>query len=163
FRDLPPGRSASRRTSRGWGPAVRGELSGDCEPQDLAGLGPAVRGELSGDCEPQDLAGLGPAVRGELSGDCEPQDLAGLGPAVRGELSGDCAGKARARSGTPNRWRPVMSYPVTPTGSWALRWRSRVSRGRRAKAGRVTPARPRAAESLRRSSACSRSAPGPRA
>jgi len=39
--------SASRRTSRGWGPAVRGEFyDGKCEPQDIAGLGPAVRGEF---------------------------------------------------------------------------------------------------------------------
>src|SRR6266542_5806451 len=28
--NLPPGRSGSRRTSRGWGPAVRGEQPGDC-------------------------------------------------------------------------------------------------------------------------------------
>src|SRR5215831_15363709 len=32
--------SASRRTSRGWGPAVRGERIQQCEPQDVAGLGP---------------------------------------------------------------------------------------------------------------------------
>src|SRR6266542_3817948 len=50
FRSFPPGRSASRRTSRGWGPAVRGELSGESSRRTSRGWGPAVRGEPSEAC-----------------------------------------------------------------------------------------------------------------
>src|SRR6266446_1702211 len=46
----PPGCSASRRTSRGWGPAVRGEQSGSASRRTSRGWGPAVRGEQSGGC-----------------------------------------------------------------------------------------------------------------
>src|SRR5205823_2415663 len=47
FRTLPPGRTASRRTSRGWGPAVRGERSGSPSRRTATGWAPCVRGEQS--------------------------------------------------------------------------------------------------------------------
>jgi len=47
---LHPGRSASRRTSRGWGPAVRGEQSGRSSRRTATGWAPCVRGEQSKDC-----------------------------------------------------------------------------------------------------------------
>src|SRR6266545_3314454 len=83
FSGGPPGRSASRRTSRGWGPAVRGERSGS----------PSRRSSR----------GWGPAVRGERSGSPSRRTSRGWGPAVRGEYPEACAGKAGARMSISSR------------------------------------------------------------
>ncbi len=60
------GRSASRRTSRGWGPAVRGEQSGSPSRRTSRGWGPAVRGEQSGSPSRRTSRGWGPAGRREF-------------------------------------------------------------------------------------------------
>ncbi len=86
-----------RRTSRGWGPAVRGERSGESSRRTSRGWGPAVRGERSGESS--------------------RRTSRGWGPAVRGERSGACAGGAGARSGT-STGRGISRGHVafTPTG-----------------------------------------------
>src|SRR6266511_2065781 len=103
FSGGPPGRSASRRTARGWGPAVRGEQSGKPSRRTARGWGPAVRGEQSGKPSRRTARGWGPAVRGEQSGKPSRRTARGWGPAVRGEHSEACAGNAGARMSISSR------------------------------------------------------------
>src|SRR6266545_7026238 len=117
FSGGPPGRSASRRTSRGWGPAVRGERSGSPSRRTSRGWGPAVRGERSGSPSRRTSRGWGPAVRGERSGSPSRRTSRGWGPAVRGE-----------RSGSPSRrtsrgWGPAVrgEYPEACAGKAGAR------------------------------------------
>src|SRR5213593_5306600 len=89
----PQDRSASRRTSRGWGPAVRGERSGNPSRRTSRGWGPAVRGERSGNPSRRTSRGWGPAVRGEHPEACAGK--AGARTSVIPPLPGRFAVQAR--------------------------------------------------------------------
>src|SRR5882724_13293882 len=96
--NLPPGRSASRRTATGWAPCVRGEQSGSASRGTATGWAPCVRGEQSGSASRRTATGWAPCVRGEQSGSASRRTATGWAPCVRGEQSGDHAGKAGART-----------------------------------------------------------------
>src|SRR5439155_12018824 len=67
FRNLPPGRSASRRTATGWAPCVRGEQSRSASRRTATGWAPCVRGEQSRSASRRTATGWAPCVRGEQS------------------------------------------------------------------------------------------------
>src|SRR6266511_841089 len=81
-------RSASRRTSWGWGPTGRGERSGNPSRRTSWGWGPTVRGERSGNPSRRTSWGWGPTGRGERSGNPSRRTSWGWGPTGRGERSG---------------------------------------------------------------------------
>src|SRR6266542_1085736 len=88
--------SASRRTSWGWGPTVRGEQSGNPSRRTSWGLGPHRPRRAIRKSEPQDAVGAG-APPSEAS---DPEIRAagrgrGWGPTVRGEQSGNPGGRTR--------------------------------------------------------------------
>jgi len=102
--NLAPGRTASRRTSRGWGPPS-GEPSRGASRRTSRGWAP-----------PSERAFRGASRRTSR----------GWGPAVRGELSGGCAGGAGARSAPITSQRSSAAAPRSQAGRWRRgrgRWR----------------------------------------
>src|SRR5439155_9777713 len=112
--NLPPERSASRRTSGGWGPRRPRRAIRRSEPQDVAGLGSPPSEASNPEIRAAGRRGAGvPAVRGEESGDPSRRTARGWAPCVRGEQSGACAGKAGARTA------PITYCArFSPTRSW---------------------------------------------
>src|SRR6266508_1362887 len=78
FSGGPPGRSASRRTARGWGPAVRGEQSGKPSRRTSRGWGPAVRGEYPEACAGKAGARMSISSRKLFSDRHSPRHASGL-------------------------------------------------------------------------------------